>query len=441
MEKKHLILSLLLSTSCGSLVQPSTPPSSSFKSDTAEYPALLSNGYDSLRLENKYRACIHGRVISSPQIEASVDFNRVDNWMSLLSQMNFSIPGAVYLNSSSELAKFALKARDSFLSSTYILNNEVTIRREILADPEITYSAKDAKKFHEECGNQYVSVVEYGGKMNVGVKFSFSDSYYKEEFDASAAVKSISGLGSKVKTLSTDVKKHSSVEIFFHQVGGDLNEVNSIFESGDIIACSLDQFQKCESLLEDVWKYSTDRFIKAVQNGKDQPIGFKTVDYPNREKIHEHTEVRKERRKILDMLEQHLSDYDLIHIIQSRQDSFANCDSRCAQKMMNLLASNIRSLKDSITLSFNDAQEFINHRTLEQLDLYPYILPDKNKDYHSWLRKNMRYAGSAVFAMILAPILYKYWNWSGASAVATPTDVPAVAPAVTPVVENPIEKQ
>ncbi|MBI2602353.1 MAG: hypothetical protein HYW48_04790 [Deltaproteobacteria bacterium] len=371
------------------------------------YAGMLGNGFDALKLEQKPTLCANGEAWETPSVEFVAEFNKMEGWSQLQSQLNFSVPGSIFLNSTSELAKFVIRARDTQFTSTYVLKNHVGVRNLMLQNPSVNIPYDDLRLFREKCGTEYISAVTIGGKLHVGIKFSFSSVSYKETFDAGGAIQSITGLGAHIRSLNKNVKQNSSVEIFFHQVGGNLSELNGMFDSADIVACSLDQFDKCENLLGDVWNYSKDRFAKAVLDGKAQAIGFMTSEYPNHPKIYEDLSVKKERGRLLEKLEQNFYDRDFLNSIKGAMEDYPKCDGRCLAMLLSQVTSNIRTLKDSIALSFTDPELFEKQGTLSQLELSDVILPKPRKDYHKWLRKNLPYIGTTLAVAVIVPVLYK----------------------------------
>ncbi len=378
----------------------------------AEYPALLGNGYDSLKLEHKMRQCVDGTVIDRPNIEYVAEFTKVENWSQLQTQMNFKVPGAIVVGSDSELAKFVLRARDTQYTSTYILQNHVGVRQKLITNPKIQVSEQDPDRFREECGTQYVSLTTSGGKLHVGIKFSFSDLEFKQEFDAGGAVQSITGLGAHVDALSTFAKKNSSVEIFFHQVGGNLSDLQNLFESGDIISCSLEKFDKCENLLKTVWNYSKNQFAKSVLEGKDQTISFQSDDYPNAPRFYENKFTKKERAKLLDALDQQLYDRDFLFSLKSgRLDHYRDCDDRCLNIMLSNVMTNIRVIRDAIRLSFQNPDLFKDHGRLSTLDLHPIVLPSKKLEPLAFIMSHLPILIPTGFVMVILPFFWKYFHF------------------------------
>ncbi len=375
-----------------------------------EYPALLGNGYDALKLEHKMNRCISGTVSEIPAIEIVTEIKKVTDWNELQSQMNFKIPGSLVLNSDSELAKFVLRARDTQFTSTYHLHHHIGAKQKMLTDPVLSNTETDAKNFREECGTQYIGIVTTGGKLDVGVKFSFSNFEFKQEFDAGGAMSSLTGLSVHVGALTELAKKNSSVEIFFHQTGGKLSDLTNMFESKDIVSCSLEHFDRCESLLEAILNYSKGSFAKAVmEEGKDQTISFQTHDYPHAPQIYESPVVKNERLKILDILEQQYLDHDYLISLKGHMDAYENCDDRCLKTLLSHVMANMRILKESITLSFADPERFLELGTLSKLELHAVELPMKRPpSYYEFITRNAQYLLPSTMVVVVVPLIYYF---------------------------------
>jgi hypothetical protein len=390
-------------------------PLTSALANGAEYPALLGNGYDTLKLEHKMSQCVEGKIIKKPHVVYQAEFTKVENWSQLLSEMNFSVPGSIILSSDSELAKFALRARDTRYTSTYMLKNHVSVLQELITNPKISIQESDPLRFREECGTEFVSEVTRGGKLHVAIKFSFSDFEFKQEFDAGGSLNSITGLGAHVDALSSVAKKNSSVEIFFHQVGGNLDDLNNMFESGDIVHCSLEHFDKCENLLKAVWNYSKDRFSKSVKDGgMDQTISFQTDRYLNKPHLVESEFTKKERKKLVDILDDLQWDRDFLYSLKGeRLEQYENCDDRCLTMLISAVTSNMRTLRDAIQLSFEDPDLFKEQSTLEKLELKKVEMPHKKTDYHLFIMSNLNYLIPTGLLATVVPIFLGVGRFCG----------------------------
>ena len=353
--------------------------------EDTDYPALLGNGYDSLKLEHKMNQCAEGEVGEDYDKVISSKLTRVQSWAQFTEQMNFKVPGSLIINSDSELAKFVLRAQDTDLTSTFIFDSHIEVKRKFLKNPKMTRSELSDAAFREECGNQYIAVTTSGGKLHVGIKFSFSESSFKQEFNAGGAISSLTGLGAHVGVLSDEARKNSSVEIFFHQVGGNLSELNNMFESGDIVSCSLEHFDKCENLFNAVWDYSKDHFAKSVVDGKDQTISFKAEDYMHRPKVYEDPDVKREREKLIDALDRQREERDFLYGLKDgRLQDYEDCDQRCLARLIGTVSSNMRTMKDAIHLSFEDPEAFKLRGVLSVLELAPLRELTKRQVPHSW---------------------------------------------------------
>lgn len=376
----------------------------------SEYPALLGNGYDSLKLEHKNTQCIDGNVIEI--VNRGVDFkiSKVETWEQLQAQMNFSIPGSILVNSESELAKFTAYARDTRFTSSFILQSLVTVSEKRLTNPKFLSTEKDPARFRDECGTQYITSIKTGATLHVAIRFMFSDFESKIAFDAGGATK-IAEIGARVDALSKTAKKNSSVNIFAHQVGGDLLEVNKLFDSKNVVSCSLEKFERCESLLEEIWNYSKDHFAKAALDGKSQTISFHADEYPNTPKVYENPVVLRERQKLLKALDHMDYDRDLLFSLKGEAlKDYPDCDDRCLTRLISTVMSNSRVLRDSILLSFENPELFKQEGTLDKLGLVEVQMPVKRTDYYGMFMGNLHFIIPTGFIATVVPILIKtYW--------------------------------
>lgn len=341
------------------------------------YPAMLGHGYHSLKLEHKLHQCASGTPKKIQAREAVVHFNKVEQWSRLNNQFNFLIPGSIFLKSDTDLGRFVLRTRDTEKSSTYLLNSKVVLAREVLTEAELMdkFAALPIEEFEPRCGTQFVSLIESGGELHVAFKFSFANRSDKESFEGGGAITSVAGLGAHVKSLNKDVRKKSSIEIFFHQVGGKIDHLEDMFESKDIAACSLESFSSCEKLLLDIWHYATDTFPKALQDGHTESIFFRASDYPNRVVAYEEPAVIRGRKHLLDLLESHLIDRDTITTLSLTPEKTPSCDGRCLSIISSQISSNIREVKEGIKMSFLNPRRFLVAGLVEHIELYSYTIP------------------------------------------------------------------
>ncbi len=383
----------------------------------ASVPAFLGNGYNHMKLETKLKKCINGEIISTPDVEVLTEFSKVENWSRLQSQMGFTIPGSIHLGGGeSDVAKFALRARDSHLSATYVLKHSVAIKKEVLSNPKLLVDLEDKEEdFLDNCGTRYISTLQLGGRLYVGIKFSFSSEEYKESFEGSGGISTITGLGARVKSLNTEVKGNSSVELFVHQIGGNLPDLATMFNSEDIIKCSLAKFEICEEVLKDVYDYSVNKFSKAVFEGKFQVIDFSTVPYPRGKVFYEDHEILEARNVLLDKLEAYLYDRDIISSFKLRPQT-VKATARELSTLSTQVSFNIRSLKESISLSFTDPERFKIYHVLDKLTLHDYKLPEELVDrthagYAKYLTTSTMFVTLGVIgAAAGVPFIYKFFH-------------------------------
>lgn len=378
--------------------------------NTSDYPALLGNGFDGLKLEHKSRQCVEGDSVELVNTSFYSSFTKVESWNSLQAQFNFNVPGSILLSPENGLVQFAMKAKSNDLSSTYISQNHVTVKQKILKNPKVTFIETDTKKFRDECGTQFVSTINTGGRLHVAIKFSFSNTEIKQDFDAGGSVKSITGLGAHISALAEDTRKNTRVEIFIHQTGGDLSELDNIFQSSDVITCSLEQFDKCENIMKGIYKYSLDHFAKSVIEKNAQTISFQLEDYPNFQRIYESSKIKKERAKIIESLDQH--EYDENFLIHRKEEAslYVNCDERCFAKLLNKVASNKRVLIEAVKMSFENPDIFLESSILEKLDLYEIKIPELKKQTPYFFLTNYSYLlPMGAIGIIILPFFMKYF--------------------------------
>lgn len=340
-------------------------------------PTFVGNGYDSVRLITRPNSCIKGKVVTHDSYRVKASLDKVDDWNGFQANMDFSIPGSLYLKSGSDLAKFVFKARQSSTSLSFVFHNRIIVKDQSIQSPKMTPQSHDMGV----CGDQYVSHVEFGGDLKVGFKFRFNKTKYKSEFEMGSAFKNLLGIVTHIKSLPKSLKKQGSIEIFYTQSGGDIQSINKIFDSGDLIDCSLEKFEKCQKIIEDMWNYSQNEFSSAVANSHIQAIAYRTRDYPHGKRIIESRRVKRERRKVIRELERHIYDLDIVNQARRIEGSRKNCDRRCLALLSSTISANISALKDSLKISFADSRRFLKEAILENTSLFEYTVPKTPRSF------------------------------------------------------------
>lgn len=370
MKRSNLILSLLCSLY----------PLTQF---AEEYPALLGNGYNSLKLKHKTSQCVEGIKIDSSLDSSTLDFKKVENSSQVHTDLGFPVLGSIFLKKNDQRADFASTLlRNRYTESGYYLNINVQSTQTSLQNPELIISPENLEEFRDKCGNKYISSITKGAQLHVGFKFKFSESEFKNKFECEGKL-DLAGLKSHVHLLSSKVKKNSSISIFFYQKGGDLSEFNKIFNSRNLVSCSLEKFEECEKIITDVVDYGKDILTKSVLNGQGQTISFTTSNYPNLPEVKEEQDIVEKRFKLLDQLDLKEYEKDFLSTIKgSKIREYRDCNEHCIFDLKSKANSNIRTLKNSIVLSFESPAKFRERSNLEDLNLHEIELPEKIENFN-----------------------------------------------------------
>lgn len=133
--------------------------------------------------------------------------------------------------------------------------------------------AKDPAKLMENCGDAFVSAVEFGGSLHANLRFDFRNIADKDEIGGKINVKvgpegaNIITLDGSLKYLTDKIKNSVVITIRANQFGGDPLELSNIIHT-KTVQCTLENANECLTTFEMVMKYAKGSF-------KTQ---FKTLD-------------------------------------------------------------------------------------------------------------------------------------------------------------------
>lgn len=260
--------------------------------DPTGIKGILGGGYDSKRDRFKPERCLNGTFSneggSSGTVNMDIKYTQKDLYKKF---------GAT-LNGNATLGLFKLSAAASFLQETI----ETSLSKSFVFGYKLEFPnrrfALDYTKplseigalvvnslscFSNICGTHYISQVKQEAEMYFAVSFNFSSKQKKEQFEAEFNVKYGGGLASlkgAVNSLSTEVKKSGSINMKAMQNGGDATQLANIFgttsgEIAPIIQCTLDNFAKCEAVIDKALSYARNDFSKQLQ----KPESWYTSDY------------------------------------------------------------------------------------------------------------------------------------------------------------------
>lgn len=206
------------------------------------------------------------RSMTEDQLETELDVN-VSGKLKL---PIFNIKGA---------SKFLTNAKATDLSQTLVFSNIIRGKSALIRNTALTATGtKIAQKADNEqyvranCGDGFVSEIELGAKLFIGVKFEFSSREAKSSFEAKIDVDylKIFEVKGAAKTSLDQFKKQLKIKIFLFQQGGQPQLASDILnDSGgngsSIITCSIENRKACVKALENLVQYISG----------DEPTSFK----------------------------------------------------------------------------------------------------------------------------------------------------------------------
>ncbi len=314
------IVSSLIWCGCNSLGRRS-PDDSTLAADASD-TVFIGKGYDSETFQS-LDICVEGGVRIERQTLVSWNFLAIEGWDIEKKDLGFKGDGeyAYQLLQGQPKAEFVRQIRDSELSSSYILradyirsvkfSNWATVMPKYLTEAQS--SEQKAREFRRRCGDQYLSQLDYGGRLRILVKFRFNNRESKKahKFDLATAQQAQS-VALDLSSLSESDKKSSWVEISHFQEGGDRKHIAEELLSGSTLNCSLDQWDRCKTLIANYINYSLSVFPADISDEQSRVIAFASRPYEDISFPETSPEIKEARRATAWEFER--QDYDLIKI-------------------------------------------------------------------------------------------------------------------------------
>lgn len=133
--------------------------------------------------------------------------------------------------------------------------------------------SKDKKNLYKNCGDSFITGIEYGGTIHANLRFDFRNKKDKETISGKINVDvgpkgdSIVKINGSLKNLSIETKNSVKITIKAEQFGGDPIKLSKIINP-KAIQCTLVNPAKCLKTFENVMIYAKDQY----------PIQFDSLD-------------------------------------------------------------------------------------------------------------------------------------------------------------------
>ncbi|MDQ3233248.1 MAG: hypothetical protein M3Q07_15635, partial [Pseudobdellovibrionaceae bacterium] len=163
-----------------------------------------------------------------------------------------------------------------------------------------TSVAKDLSTSVENCGDEFISSIEYGAMLNVTMKMEFRNELDKKDIGGKLKVDVLAGtvnVEGELDYLSQAVKKSVKITVEATQQGGTPLEILKIIPD-NLVTCSLDNPSVCFNIFTtavnyaktdlakqfkgldtyNVIKYTTQKYTDSGISALKPPAGYPTVD-------------------------------------------------------------------------------------------------------------------------------------------------------------------
>ncbi len=237
---------------------------------------LLGQGYSS------QRQTFHGLCIQNSDKESqfsgaqttTASFDQTMGQNNLEKELGFQVGGKVRfgVGEASAGAQFQTASSSSGTSLVTIYKADYKYKSERIGTHVLTgvgssIPADNKERWETACGDEVVTQIDYGARLYYTIRIDFATAADRSSFQANF---NITGpayeTSSNVKTASKSFSKNARVTIGVLQFGGDIGEVSRIFNfSGGadtrsgFVACTLGDFEKCHTVLEQALAYATEQ--------------------------------------------------------------------------------------------------------------------------------------------------------------------------------------
>lgn len=269
---KTLGAALLLLAATHSPAQ-SIQPSQNHENLEADRAILLGMGWDR-HSESVKGFCVTNAepdVYYSGVQSSTLNFERSMTEQELDSALDVDVSGKLKLPvfQIKGASKFHTTAKASDLSETLVFSHIIRGKHALIRNTAITEAGKKVAAkaenqdyVRDKCGDSFVSEIELGAKLFIGVKFEFSSREAKSAFEANVDVDylQIFSVSGAAKTALEQFKNQVRVKIFLYQQGGKPQLASDILNDGEgkgssIITCSIANRKACLKALENLVQY------------------------------------------------------------------------------------------------------------------------------------------------------------------------------------------
>lgn len=278
------------------------------RSDAAATPIILdplsralANGWDS-EYQRKLSPCLAGDFVYRGAQASDLSFMRDYTYEQIMNETGSGLSGEASLfglaaaKVEGEMAR-SLASTDESTSFIYHFSlfgkSAVLSERRFNAKGSIAYGKEDLLHFRDQCGDQFVEQVKLGGRLYIGVKYTFGSKETKDKVTLRTTLSLFWGLIKVSKSWTKEFRELMQdvrITIEAYQLGGDPQQLAALKRSVLEGSCAGDAPERCVAAVDRLLEYASKDFgeqlldMQLSENADRGPaiIGIVLEDYKAR---------------------------------------------------------------------------------------------------------------------------------------------------------------
>jgi hypothetical protein len=197
---------------------------------------------------------------------------------------------------------YAANIQDNLYSQSYHFYEQIVFPTEILLPTSFGVNAltpfgqgtynSSIDQFRQECGDQFVSQMQYGATLFVSFQLVFASLSSKQTYENTIGTSGFAGLSdasTSTQEIITSQKLAGTMNLLAYQGGGNPSDLAQIFANNTngyyITSCSFSSLTQCQQVINGVLNYAVNNFPNQVNItngeivGNAAPIGYTYLPY------------------------------------------------------------------------------------------------------------------------------------------------------------------
>jgi WD40 repeat protein len=327
-------------------------------------PGLLGYGFDSAKQKMLQSECVASSIVEAGSSESEITYTDEADFEEIASSLagSYSSSGDAIFMKSSQSMSYSQKNKKTNSRMNWFFNFDVKAKTRTLkaGDLRITPHAEELLErrpdlIEEQCGDEYISHIEYGARLTVTMTVEFASSEDKKAFnslvelevDAVAAKASVKG---SVDLAIQQMNARANIKIRANQKGGEEGRLSKILNQS-VVRCRLDNMTECLNTFGGVLAYARDDFSKQLENsGHLAVLKYHTTKYADSQAraingsgfIVDH-HIQERRKEIQEDYWKQSENYHRARFINNRLADLASAEQ--AARVQNILSAADRNMK------------------------------------------------------------------------------------------------